>query len=265
MKFNKIKCWSIRSLIYDLPQITSEAPDLELIKKSILKNGYRAFCLNDREEIETSEWFTDHLLGVRAYFYIDGSGIYRLSNIDLTENEFYFEKDNMPVGYKPYVFYSWQSDFNQARNHIRDGINRVIAEVNENRNPNKPLELIESTRPEDGAEDILLAIKKNIDHSLIAVFDITNVASIPQNGDNVKCYPNANVVFELSYALQRKRSDQIIIVKKNRNDLPSNEVPFDFRQNLNLNYDQPAQLRTSLMQIVLEQLERIGFIPQLVA
>ena len=204
-------------------------------------------------------------MGIKALFYIDGSGIYKLANIDLTENEFYFEKDNLPVGYKPDIFYSWQSDFNQSRNHIRDGINHVINEINDNRNPKKPLEMVESTRPEDGAEDILIAIKKNIDFSLISIFDITNVASIPQDNENTKYYPNANVVFELSYALQRKRSDQIIIVKKNRDDFPNNEVPFDFRQNRRLEYGQPAQMRTNLRQIILEQLERIGFISEPVA
>jgi hypothetical protein len=48
------------------------------------------------------------------------------------------------------------------------------------------------------------AIKTNIDRSLMAIFDVTNVSRVDAADLASKCYPNANVVFELGYALSRK-------------------------------------------------------------
>jgi len=108
---NLTKCWYVQTAVYDLDVLAKDAPDLRLLKKSILKLGYRAFFVNDRSEIEDSEWYRDYLLGEKSLFYIEGSGVYRLANIDLTDNELYFEKDNLPTGFKPWIFYSWQSDY----------------------------------------------------------------------------------------------------------------------------------------------------------
>ena len=59
MRYEKIKCWSIATSVFDLESVGDEAPAVELLKKSILKNGYRAYCINDREEIEQAQWYRD--------------------------------------------------------------------------------------------------------------------------------------------------------------------------------------------------------------
>jgi hypothetical protein len=259
MRLNKIKCWLIQTAVYDIEALAAEDTTIDLVKKSILKNGYRAYCLNDRDKIEAADWYKNYLLGEKTLFYIDGSGIYRLVNIDLTENEFYFEKDNLPVGYRSWLFYSWQSDYNASRDQIADALNETITEINENRNPRQSLELVESTRPEDGAGDIAEAIKRNIDRSLVAVFDITNVTRVPGEG-KTKCYPNANVVFELSYALLKKRKDQVILIRRRRNDIGTDEVPFDFRQFRHIQYETAGQARDKLRNTIIQTLERIGFL-----
>lgn len=169
------------------------------------------------------------------------------------------------VGYRPWLFHSWQSDYAISRNHINESLREIINVINSSRKPRKLLELVESTRLEDGAKDIVNAIKQNIDKSLVAVFDITNVAKvIHSNGEEkqipTKYYPNANVVFELSYALQRKSEGQIIIIKQKRNDLDNDLVPFDFQQHKYYLYEQSSDLQQQLTYTIANTLEKMGFI-----
>jgi hypothetical protein len=260
MQITRVKCWYVGDSIYDFAQVATQPQTLDLIKKSILKTAYRAYCLTDRLLIEKSSWYQLYLMSDSVIFYIEGSGLYKLANVDLVENEFYFEKSNQPAGYQPWIFYSWQSDYNSSRGHIREGIDQAITTLN-NRNPKSPLIVIESTRPEDGAGNIVDAIKLNIDRSLMAVFDITNVSKVAVESKESKAYPNANVVFELGYALSRKRADQILMAKKSRTtDLGNDATPFDFAQNRRIDYDRPANLRTAISGTIIEYFERIGFL-----
>jgi hypothetical protein len=259
MQLTRVKCWFVGDGIYDIAQVTAQSPTLDLLKKSILKSGYRAYCLTDRFTIEQSAWYRLHLISDTTIFYIEGSGLYKLANVDLVENEFYFEKSNLPAGYQPWIFYSWQSDHNPSRGHIRAGIDQAITTLN-GRSPKSPLLAVESTRPEDGAGNIVDSIKLNIDRSLMAVFDITNVCKVSATDQGSKSYPNANVVFELGYALSRKRADQVLMVKKVRaGDLGNDATPFDFAQNRRIDYDRPAVATAAIAQAIVQYFERIGF------
>lgn len=266
-KYSTIKCWFVADAVTDPQSLKSEPPDLTLIKKSILKNGYRGFAVEERAAIEAQTWYSAFLIGDEVRFYVDGSGVYRLVNCDMTENELYFERLNVPIGFKPWVFYSWQSDSNASRAHIQDALKDAIAHINGTLSPRQRLTIVESTRDEDGSKNIVEAIKQNIDRSLIAIFDVTNVARVNQDADDTdssddeKQYPNANVVFELSYALAKKRSDQIILVKRSRKaDFTGDHVPFDFEQNRRINYDKPAKLKKELKELLISYLKRIAFI-----
>lgn len=259
---NFVDCWHIETSVFDLEDVSKNDPDLRLIKKSVLKKGYRAHFTNDQKEIEKAEFYKSYLLGINQLFYIKGSGVYILANIDLTDNELYFEKYNLPTGYDPSIFYSWQSDYNPSRSHIKDAIANTIDDINDNHSPTSEIQIIESTRLEDGSDDIVEAIKRNIDRSLLCVFDITNVATVSEKDSNdlVKVYPNANVVFEMSYALQRKRGSQIILVKKKRDDFSIDEVPFDFSRNRHLPYKKPSNLSNALDEIVKKNLRSLRII-----
>jgi len=260
VQLTRVKCWHVGDAIYDVAQVESQPHTLDLVKKSILKSGYRAYCLTDRAAIERSTWYQLHLISDVVIFYIEGSGLHKLANVDLVENEFYFEKSNLPAGYQPWIFYSWQSDYNPSRSHIRDGIDQAVGILN-SRNPKSQLLIIESTRPEDGAGNIVEAIKTNIDRSLMAIFDVTNVSKVDAADLAAKCYPNANVVFELGYALSRKRADQVLMVKKSRSaDLGNDVTPFDFSQNRRIDYDRPANLKQAISEAIVEYFERIGFL-----
>lgn len=258
-KFTTIRCWHITDGTADPALIHNESPTLKIFKKSILKTGYRAFASEERSEIERQPWYRDFLLGDEIRFYIDGTGFYRLVNCDLVDNELYFERLNLPVGHKPWIFYSWQSDHNPSRSHIKNALNSAIQHINEHFNPRQLLELVEATRPEDGADDIVKVIKTNLDKCLFAVFDITSVAKVI--GDDEKVYPNANVVFELSYAMARKKPDQVLLVKQTRNELNLDAVPFDFEHLRRQNYDRPARLNASVLEILRSHLQRLNYIP----
>jgi hypothetical protein len=135
--------------------------------------------------------------------------------------------------------------------------------VNQYRSPKEPLELVEATRPENGAEDIVDAIRENIDKSLVCIFDITNTVRV----SDTKSYPNPNVSFELGYSLQRKSNEQVFIAKRERNDsFPgADNPPFDYEHNRFIRFSTPAVAKSSLKLAVLAYLERIDFITKLKA
>ena len=155
----------------------------------------------------------------------------------------------MPSGYKPWIFYSWQSDYNPSRSHIKEGIEEAVVEIN-SRSPRYEIEIVESTRVSDGSANIVESIQKNIDRSLYCVFDITNVCNSGSESES-KSYPNSNVSFELGYAQNRKKDDQVLLVKRDRSDDFSNDsTPFDFDQRRREEYTAPARLKANIKTIL---------------
>jgi len=272
-KYTTIKCWHLSDTVTDPKLISAGQPSLRLIKKSILKLGYRAFAVDERVTIEAQAWYEQFLMGDEVRFYIDGSGVYRLVNCDLTENELYFERLNVPLGHKPWVFYSWQSDHNPSRSAIRKALEEAVDHINKELSPRQTLEIIESTRPEDGAKDIVDAIKDNLNKCMFAVFDITNVAPVKvatapekavddgSKAKDPKSYPNANVVFELSHALARKQPGQILLAKLKRGaDFKDDRVPFDFEHNRRIDYEMPAKMKKDLKDILVTYFRSVNYI-----
>lgn len=261
MKFNPINCWLLNSEIANIDIIRSNERDVQIIKKSILKNGYRAFLLDNKDVVETKQWYLDFLIGNEIKVYIDGSGIYKIANIDLSDNEIYFEKLNIPIGYKPWIFFSWQSDYNGSRTIIKEVLDEICADINLNCNPKQNIEIVAPLRDEDGAGNIIDRLKKNIDLSLMIISDVTNVGQITDEQSTiVKNIPNPNVIFELSYGFTRKRTDQIIVVKRKRTELNPDTLPFDFAQNRVTEFTSKSDLKNKLESIIKGYLKRINFI-----
>lgn len=263
-KFTTVKCWFVAEAITEPDALKETAPTFNIVKKSILKNGYRGYAIEDREVLESQEWYKAFLLGDEVRFYLDGSGVYRMANCDLVENELYFERLNIPIGYQPWIFYSWQSDHNSSRSNIKDALDEAVAYINSNLAPRRPLVVLESTRAEDGAGNIIEAVKANIDRCMFAIFDITNVSKVLGDGADEmdKHYPNANVVFELSYALVKKRPEQVLLLKKQhkKDDVKNDNVPFDFDQNKRVDFDKPAQMKKQVLEILTAYLHKRNFI-----
>lgn len=66
MNYTKVKCWQVKTAVCDFDRISTQEPELQLVKKTINKNGDRAYCLNDREEIEQKQWYRNYLEGDRS-------------------------------------------------------------------------------------------------------------------------------------------------------------------------------------------------------
>ncbi len=263
MKYNPIKCWIVEDRVFDMQVVTQNQFDFQILKKSILKRGFRGFVINDA--LEEQNWYREFLLGMEVRVYIEGSGVYQIVNIDLSENEIYFERLNIPIGYMPWVFYSWQSDDNEVRLEIENVLEEVIEDINKTRNPRQPLELRNSMEVKGGSHNIVTELKKEIDRSLLVIADVTNIAQvIDLNGEvKEKWHPNSNVMFEMSYAFIKKTHDQVIVVKKTRPNQHENHSPFDTRQNRTVFYSELDELKENLMQAVSLSLEQIGYILKL--
>jgi len=196
--------------------------------------------------------------------------VYRLANCDLTENERYFERLNVPIGQQPWIFYSWQSDHNPSRSKIGKALRDAVDRINELHAPRRPLEVVEATRDADGSADIVDAIRRNIDLCMFAMFDITNVSAVAgtdsdwkeEGGASAsKAHPNANVVFEMSYAMARKSADLVLLLKQNRKDtFGSDEVPFDFAQRRHMVVGAPKKLGEDIESTLLKYLQRRNFV-----
>lgn len=265
MKYTPIKCWKVSAKIIDTEIETQREDDFQIIKKSILKTGFRGFLINQRAFVEEQEWYRDFLLGIDVWIYIDGSGVYKIVNIDLSENEIYFERLNIPIGYKPWIFYSWQSDYPEVRQEIETALKDVIETINKNRNPRQPIELRNSMEEKSGSNNIVDELKREIDRSLLVVADITNVAKvIDEEGDSKnKWHPNSNVIFELSYSFVKKTNDQVTLIKKERASKDENISPFDMYQNRTIFYNNIDTLKDRLRDSISLSLEKIGYIVKL--
>ncbi|MGC1245271.1 MAG: hypothetical protein WA865_03590, partial [Spirulinaceae cyanobacterium] len=89
-----LKAWYIED--YEpIKQVIQRPHDLRLSRNSLLKSGLRADFLNDTQEVRNSDWFERYLEGEEIEFYVEGSGGYAISNIDLISQEIYFTKQDL--------------------------------------------------------------------------------------------------------------------------------------------------------------------------
>jgi hypothetical protein len=94
-------------------------------KNSLLKSGLRADFLNDSEEVKKSAWFQRYLEGEAVEFYIEGSGGYVISNIDLISHEIYFTKQAVSALQDPTIFLSYQIEYSAASEVLREGLQQA--------------------------------------------------------------------------------------------------------------------------------------------
>ena len=98
-----LKAWYLQD--YEpLPELEKRLHDLRLSKNSLLKSGLRADFLEDSQEVKKSAWFQRYLEGEAVEFYVEGSGGYTISNIDLISHEIYFTKQTVMAQLEPTIF-----------------------------------------------------------------------------------------------------------------------------------------------------------------
>ena len=121
----------------------------------------------------------------------------------------------------PKIFYSWQATLpgNANRNLIRVSLSRAIEELNEEFavEDRDEATLDSDTANTPGSPDIIRTILSKIDSATIFVADVTLVN---------ETQPNANVMFELGYAIKSLGESNIILLF-NEHFGNTRDLPFD--------------------------------------
>lgn len=243
-----LKAWYIKQ--YEpLKQILEKPCDLRLSRNSLLKTGMRADFLDERVEVETTKWFTSHIEGATVEFYIEGSGYYIISNIDLVSQEIYFTKQQSLSGLEPIIYFSLNE---YSDRDTVDTLNDTIADFNER--SRIPLELEISPRPQDSPLRISKSQFKKIRQSLLYIADSTPIAAIEE-----KLLISSNVCVEIGYALESKDSGQILLLRE-ENDL-TGTLPFDVSGYKELIFKNDKDLQTNLPKLMETLLQRFALFP----
>ncbi|MEQ9483617.1 hypothetical protein [Coleofasciculus sp. F4-SAH-05] len=243
-----LKAWYLQD--YEpIRELEKRPHDLRLSKNSLLKSGLRADFLDDSQDVKQSEWFGRYLDGETVEFYIEGSGGYAISNIDLISHEIYFTKQEVMAQLEPIIFLSHQTECSRASEALRDSLNDTLEGFNQR--SRIPLTLEQSRRPAGEPMRLSSTQMRHIRKSLLFIADGTAIAKVDREQTPL-VIPNPQVCVEIGYALTSKRREQILLVQMERPDLPG-QFPFDVPQHQQLLFRQPEDLQKTLP-VVLETL-----------
>jgi hypothetical protein len=247
-----LKAWYLEE--YEpIRELEKRPHDLRLSKNSLLKAGLRADFLDDRETVKASSWFQQYLAGQPVEFYIEGSGGYAIANIDLSSHEIYFTKQDVMTHLEPIIFLSYQQEFASSSELLRDELQSWIESAN--RKSRVPLSLKESHRLTDGPVRLNSPLLKSIRQCLLFIADGTSIAHIDEVPPQL--IPSPKVCVEMGYALQSKRSEQILLAQMERADLLGN-FPFDLPSQNRLIFKDKGQLHKQLPKLLEVQLQRFN-------
>lgn len=251
MSIIALRAWYIQD--YEpIPELEKRPPDIRLSKKSLLKSGLRADFLEESDEVKKSTWFGRYLEGENIEFYIEGSGGYCVANIDLISHEIYFTKHAVLAQLEPTIFLCHQTEYAAASDSLREGLQTSLETLN--KRSRISLSLVESYRPGDGPVRLNVGIMRKIRKSLLFIADTTAIASVDGKA-TTKLIPSPNVCIEIGYAIQSKRSEQILLAQMQRPDLEG-EFSFDLPKQQILQFKDSAELNQILTGAIAAQLAR---------
>ncbi|MDY6936618.1 MAG: hypothetical protein SWY16_03040 [Cyanobacteriota bacterium] len=254
MSIISLKAWYLEN--YEpLRELEQRPHDLRLSKNSLLKSGLRADFLEESEAIRSSEWFRRYLDGEVVEFYIEGSGGYAISNIDLSSHEIYFTKQDVMAHLEPTLFLSYPSASSESGKALKTQLTEFLKNLNAR--SRIPISSIESEHSSEGPQRLNSRTLRKIRKSLIFIADATPIAQI--SGEKPQLLPSPNVCIEIGYALQCKRTEQILLVKMNRDDL-SGQFPFDLPTYQQLEFGKAAELSRSLPVTIETMLQRFSLL-----
>ena len=252
MSIIALRAWYIEK--YEpILELEKRQPDIRISKKSLLKSALRADFLEDSDEVKNSTWFRRYLEGDEIEFYVEGSGGYCVANIDLISHEIYFTKQALLAQLEPTIFLSYQNEFPEASEALREGLLDTLDKLN--LRARLPLKLIESIRPKDAPMRLGSSIMRKIRRSLLFIADATPIASIDSGKEKPLLVPSANTCIELGYAIQSKRSEQILIAQMQRQDM-NGQFPFDLTATQIMQFKDDRELKNILPQTIENVLAR---------
>lgn len=248
-----LKAWYLQE--YEpIQELEKRQHDIRLSKSSLLKSGLRADFLEDSSDIKKSAWFQRYLEGETIEFYIEGSGGYTISNIDLISHEIYFTKQAVMATLEPIIFLSSQIEYSVASAGLRDGLQHSLEILN--KRSRLPLTLVESPRLSDSPVRLNRTVMQKIRKSLLFVADSTPITQV-EGKEATQLIPSPNVCVEIGYAIQSKRTEQILLTQMQRSDL-SGQLPFDLPNYQSLQFKDNKELKKILPQMIETQLQRFS-------
>lgn len=248
-----LKAWYLRQ--YEpIKEVIKRPHDLRLGRNSLLKSGLRADFLDESKDIQTSEWFERYLEGETVEFYIEGSGSYAISNLDLLSHEIYFSKQELLASLEPIIFFSYQKEYPAASEALGSALENAIENLNKRSRLSLSLEMAQ--RPFQAPLRISDTQLRKIRKSLLLVADVTTVASLPSEKPS-HLLLSPHVCLEVGYALQGKRPGQILLFSMERSDI-SGQAPFDLPQHQQLQFQSAAELEKTLPGLIETSLGRFN-------
>ncbi|MBD2435847.1 hypothetical protein [Nostoc sp. FACHB-110] len=251
MSIIALRAWYLQD--YEpITELEKRPPDIRLSKKSLLRSALRADFLEDSDEIKKSVWFGRYLEGENIEFYVEGSGGYCVANIDLISHEIYFTKQALLAQLEPTIFFCYQTEYAAASEALREGLQNSLEKLN--MRSRLPLTLVESHRPKDGPMRLSRTLMRKIRKSLLFIADTTPIASV-DGQETPQLIPSPNVCIEIGYAIQSKRSEQILLANMQRPDLEG-QIPFDLPKQQILQFKNSTDLNKILTKFLEAQLAR---------
>ncbi|MGF1591349.1 MAG: hypothetical protein ACFCU7_19310 [Pleurocapsa sp.] len=246
-----LKAWYLEQ--YEpIKKVIQQPCSLRLSRNSLLKTGLRADFLDDRLEVEGSDWFQLYLSGKTVEFYIQGSGTYLVSNIDLVSQEIYFTKCTSISGLEPTIYYSPQSYYQAANEAISSTLTAIVDDLAKRSRIPLSLEIT----PHTSGSPLRLSNSqfRKIAKSLLLISDVTPICNISGAGSS-ELLIDPNVCVELGYGIQTKDHGQILLLNMERPDL-TGAIPFDMAGYKQLSFTNGSQLAKSLPKLIETLLQR---------
>ncbi|MBC5795943.1 MAG: hypothetical protein ACKO2Z_29585 [Sphaerospermopsis kisseleviana] len=251
MSIIALRAWYLQD--YEpITELEKRPPDIRLSKKSLLKSGLRADFLEDSDEVKASTWFRRYLEGENIEFYIEGSGGYCVANIDLISHEIYLTKQSLLAQLEPTIFFCYQTEYAKSSDLLREQLQESLQILNGK--SRLPLTLIESSRPSHAPLRLNRTMMRKIRKSLLFIADTTPITSI-DGKETCQLIPSPNVCVEIGYAMENKRSEQIVLGQMQRPELEG-QFPFDLPTQQILQFRDGAELNKILTMTMENQLAR---------
>jgi len=246
-----LKAWYLKQ--YEPIKTLIKKPcTLRLSRNNLLKTGLRADFLDDRLEVEGSEWFQLYLEGRSIKFYIQGSGSYVVSNIDLVSQEIYLTKCTSISGLEPIIYYAPQSHNQVAYEGITNALEDIVANLSSK--SRIPLTLEVTPRSSESPLRLSNSQFRKITKSLLLIADITPISSV-SGANQSSLLIDSNVCIELGYGIQSKDNGQILLLNMENRDLDG-VMPFDMASYRQLSFKAPNQINKSLPKLINTLLQR---------
>jgi hypothetical protein len=185
-------------------------------------------------------------------FYLEGSGGYVISNIDLISQEIYFTKQDLSAWLDPVIYFSSQSQFKDSSTALKTVLTETVENLN--KRSRLPLTIEETPRTEGNVTRLSDSQLRQIRKSLLFIADATAISQ-----KETELLPSPLVGVELGYAIACKQGGQILLTYQNRAELKG-KLAFDLPSYQKLIFSDPSELRLTFPPLMATLLQKFNLI-----